>query len=107
MSVAQRIQGIVAGQRWLGDGAPTWEGARTSDWASVEQATLVARLNRFGDEFEGAAALAEKIASCRKGQRCASGADPVCTRAMCRWFTCNTRRLVTRHGGSWYAFCIV
>ena len=86
------------GERWFGDGSPVWtqgrkdRPAKTLRQARLQRRQLVKALRRHGKGDEAALRLADKIAACRPGRRCLSGACPECMRATQRLFVATSDR---------------
>lgn len=92
---------VVQLPEWQGDGPPHWKeckGKQTErPCKSASEAMrlrdlTVGRLHRCGGiEAE---VLAERLAACAPDTPCASGACPICSRCLQRWFVHESRRLV-------------
>jgi hypothetical protein len=101
------------GERWFGDGPPLWTQGRkdrpamTRRQACLQRRQLVKALRRHGKGNNAALRLAERIAACRPGRRCLSGACPECTRATQRLFVATSDRLITRSEISTIAVSVV
>lgn len=101
------------GERWYGDGPPRWTQGRsnrpamTRRQARLQRRKLVKALRRHGEGNNAALRLAERIAACRPGRRCLSGACPECSRAMQRLFVATSDRLITGSDTSLTAVSVV
>ncbi len=113
IDLAPHILNGPTGRRWFGDGVPTWsqgragKPAKTSQQAAEERHRLVKVLRRHGKGKKAALRLAEKIAACRSGGRCLSGACPECMRATQRFFVRAGADLLARSGVSTVAVSVV
>jgi hypothetical protein len=90
------------GERWFGDGPPLWtqgrhdRPAKSRQQARLQRRQVVKVLRRHGKGDEVALRLADKIAACRPGRRCVSGACPECMRATQRLFVATSDNLIAR-----------
>jgi hypothetical protein len=88
------------------DGKPFWtqgkrgRPCRTAEDAEKERLSVVKLLRRYGRGSSKARKLARRIKECAKGNRCLSGACPVCLRAYQRLFVSAARKALT--GGKRY-----
>lgn len=103
----------AGGERWFGDGPPQWtqgrsnRPAKTSQQARLNRLQSVKALRRHGRGNEAALRLAEKIAACRPGRRCLSGACPECARATQRCSVATNVDLLARSGVGTVAVSVV
>jgi hypothetical protein len=97
-------EGILADERWYGDGEPNWPVASTAEHAQERRLFCAKRLRRFQ-----ALDLAARLKACRPGERCQSGACPECGRAFQRWFVHSTTALISAsdHSGDLVSVSIV
>ena len=113
IDLVPRILNGPTGRRWFGDGAPKWsqgragKPAKTSGEADGERRQLVKVLRRHGKGNKEALLLAEKIAACRPGGRCLSGACPECMRATQRFFVATNADLLARSSVSTVAVSVI
>ena len=113
VDLLSRILSSPTGRRWFGDGAPTWnqgrggKPAKTGEEAEGERRQLVKAFRRHGRGNVAALRLAERIATCRAGRRCLSGACPECMRATQRFFVRAGADLLARSGVSTVAVSVV
>ena len=101
------------GERWFGDGPPRWTQGRSNRPAMIrrqarlQRRKLVKALRRHGKGNNAALRLAERIAACRPGRRCLSGACPECMRATQRFSVATNADLLARSGVSTVAVSVV
>ena len=113
VDLLSRILSSPTGRRWFGDGAPTWnqgrgeKPAKTGEEAEGERRQLVKAFRRHGKSNVAALRLAERIAACRAGRRCLSGACPECMRATQRFFVRAGADMLARSGVSTVAVSVV
>jgi hypothetical protein len=100
--VRQILQGTEAA-RWYGDGPPQWRQGRkkapcqTAADAADAQRKAIRHLDWHGAHLEQARTVRSVLASCKAGNRCMSGACPVCMRAFQRWFVAAVDELIRCH----------
>jgi hypothetical protein len=91
--VTATVRATLANEYWYGDGPPKWLELRGTPWerpcetaadARRRRETAARKLWRASSEFPGAANLAQRLESCRRKERCLSGACPECSRALQR-----------------------
>jgi hypothetical protein len=104
------LQGPSARQ-WYDDGEPTWKQgrhgkpAKTSKQARKERRKQVKVLRRHGKGNDSALRLADILENCSE-HRCLSGACPVCSRALQRWFVSSASSIVSPNK-HWHAVSFV
>ncbi len=95
MTVSRRALSSALTDRHFGDGAPTWRIGRGKSWerqsetfadADDQRERLIIKLNWHSARLQPRPAqrLARKLRRCGAPKRCASGACPVCVRALQR-----------------------
>jgi hypothetical protein len=85
---------ILTDELWYGDEDPTWKKAPSAEEAVRKRLANVKRLRRFAPTLQSAGAVSNRLAACKPGNRCKSGACPVCVRAFQRWFVHSTEQLI-------------
>jgi hypothetical protein len=85
---------IIEPEIWRVANTPNWPGCRSLADVEVMAAANIKRLRRFRDRFPGAENLAERLASCRAGHPCLSGACPICGQTFQRWSVAEITRIV-------------
>jgi hypothetical protein len=95
---------VVLNDVFFGDGPPSWKVGRGKSWeracdspedADEQRCAMVRKLDHHfkRDRKLRFAILKSKLRRCRPGRRCFSGACPVCTRALQRWFVAVGHRM--------------
>ena len=85
---------IIECDDWHVASTPAWPKSKSLADVEVIAAKYVKRLRRFRDLFPGPEFLADRLASCRPGHRCMSGACVQCGRALQRWSVAEITRIV-------------
>ncbi|MCB4767314.1 hypothetical protein LGR54_01740 [Ancylobacter sp. Lp-2] len=91
--MADLLQGLELPKKYYGDDIfVRWEGCDKHPLAKAEEAIEARRkvielLRNSSGQRSSKRALAARLAKCRAGRRCLSGACPECIRAHQRWFT--------------------
>ena len=92
--------------RFYQDGEPSWPGAPTAHDAENQRGRLIKRLRRLAGAFPGAAEFADRLASCKAGNPCNSGACPVCMRAGQRLFVGLLSHVISYEIGTEYVLAV-
>ena len=111
IDLVPRILNGPTGRRWFGDGAPKWSQGRAGNQprpaGGGRRTPQLKVLRRHGKGNKEALLLAEKIAACRPGGRCLSGACPECMRATQRFFVATNADLLARSSVSTVAVSVI
>ena len=82
------------------DGKPAeqlWKGELTPERIEKEQGKRVRVLRENGRTYPQAGRLVDRLAGCRRDQRCWSGACRQCAQLLQRWFVRRSRKFIARH----------
>jgi hypothetical protein len=76
---------------------PLWRNAPSAEEMYEERLRRIKFLRKHGRIFPDAAAVADRLETCRPSQRCLSGACPECGRLFQRWFVRRSKKFIAEH----------
>jgi hypothetical protein len=76
---------------------PLWRDAPSAEKMYGERLRRIKFLRKHCRIFPDAAAVADRLETCRPGQRCLSGACPECGRLFQRWFVRRSKKFIAEH----------